>query len=435
MKRKSTAFSRAVKRRKGVPKYRVQDRTSGIAPVKIKNSKAVKTKVVGKVKVSAGLRAKIKKVISNKQFANGSYTDHFIGGGFMMGSRQQVVTSSASFGQPTSWHFTIPMFLDVASQLFNGKQPGTSGSNRYQLSSTNMLSPKNLTFDVKNSYSTYTIKNGSQHAAHVIMVVAVPKRKGSCLEWGTSLSAQNQAGGILTCSDAITDAATTWTNGLAQDSVNGMILDSFQPDKTSLTGAGSYQPPRISDLFRMPSSCRTFNNLFKVEYVKFFLQPGQVVTHTLQGPKAIEIDMAKSYANATLINIQKYSRNVSFIGYNSPNALSTFNPTGTDLKDAVPGRWADQIDNLDAGFSIFVERSDHYSLSIPDQIGFTYPATFTGSSTQNLDRRVSRELNHVWDVPGIPVAVTVPPSLKTVVDLSVMNPQAPVTSTAQAPAA
>jgi len=419
-------------------KYEVQDRVAANKTVSVRGAKNVKVKKVKKVKVGKKLKAKIMKVIDSKVLhVNGSYTDNYQG--HMIGpiNRSQFVSQAGLAGHktvidpsipgggafPTAWHFTINEFVNAASILFNNKPIPTDSWGKYRLTDKECFPIKNFILDVRDSWSWYTFKNGTQHAINFALVVCVPKRKGTTIEWSpSSMQGYNFEGVLVNNQQAFQFPWWSWFQGLENDVIRGNTLRGYGVAADSVTTTPAPQDPSPYDTFRMPNESKSFNTLWKTEVVRFYLQPGQEVKYKLQGPKGITIDCGKQFQNDLFMNVQKYSRAVMGILYNSPNAIAKFEAGKTTL--AMPGRWADVIDRTDAGFGLFIERSDHCSIRVPEQAGFRFPVVdeFSDISEkqQLLDMRVPKQCTNNWFDPA-PAATT-----REVVDLAVMNPQAPV---------
>jgi len=447
VKRKRSNSHPFVTVKKRSSNYTLADRVAANPVVNIRNKKAVKVKKVKKVRVSKKLKAKIMKVIDKKMnFITGSYTDTFIGdqigpiqrGQFVpmhaLAGYRQVddgsIPGGSAFGTP--WHFTIPEFINAASCLFNRKPIPANSYEKYKCSiNTGTLTEQNSNFginsficDVRDSYSWYTFKNGTQHAVNFALLVCVPKRKGSCTEWNTDrLYGTNDQGQDIENNEAIQGPYFHWVQSLNQDQIQGQLLLSYRPTPDTITGAPTLGSASVNDLFRMPTESKNFNTMYKTEVVRFYLQPGQEVKYKLQGPKNLHIDCTKEFRNGIFMNVQRYSRAVSGIIYNSPNSIVKVvdgkNQQGTS------GRWTDTIDKQSAGFALFIERTDHISLKIPEQAGFVFPnatdVNQLAGKTQTLNLRRPRQINNIWAY-----GLNDDTGTKECVDLAVMNPQQPV---------
>jgi len=396
----------------------VRDRTTGIKPLVTRNKKAVRVKVPKKVKVSGQLKAKIMKVIEKKiQHVNGSYTDNWSGQIMAPLSRRQNVIDPLGY---TPLHFTSNAFLNVASVLFNKKPVPTNVLDWAAPQALNMFDSKNIIIDVKDSYTYYTFKNGSQHVIELTLCVCVPKKKGFTAEWiqATGAGIKND-GTTVANSAAYYGPAEMWNTALIEDYDNGLLLQGYMPPTNDNVGAVLSQPA-ITDMWRRPTESPTFNNMWKTETIRIVLQPGQVCVHKIQGPQGITIDYSKMYQNDILLNVQKYTRGVIAIVVNQPNVLTNVNNQG--VGDAgTAGRWADQTNTVEAGFGLYVERTDHYSIKMPEQTGFT--VTDILGDQQVLNMRRPRSVNNNW-FPAHPDAPE--GRIEEVLDLSIMNPQQPV---------
>jgi len=402
----------------------VFDKTSTDKPVQYSGPK-LGQKGAKKVKVSKKLKEKIMKVIEKKtEHIKGSVTNHYIGGSMAVtNGRAQATQDGAGAYAHTSWSFTLPMFLDAASILFNNKTPVAvpGGISAFTLGSTGNFRAANIIFDVRDSWTEFRIKNGTQHAVEYVLCVCAPKRKGSSLEWNSGALSGQTLAGTVAVEDAITNGLDSWNRSLAQDLANGLLLPGFTGTGRAFGAPCIIQNPSSSDLFRLPANSTTMRNTFKIEEIKFFLQPGQMIIHRVQGPKGITLDYGKFWANDVFQNIQKFSRNYFGILYNSPN--NVIQNTAGVFTGAQAGRWADNIDTQAAGFNVQVERTDHYSIVLPEQAGFTMPIALPGVATSTpLDKRVPKQLYQVFDLSA---NTYVAPN---VIDLAVMNPQQPVNS-------
>lgn len=417
-------------RRSATQRYKVLDSTSAPGPVWVKNKKVVKVRVPKKVKVSSALAAKIKKVIDHKIKVGGSYTNHYLGGIMFADSRVQTVFANCGieYDSLSSWLFTAPQFLDAVSVLWNGKPnrpPGASFNYNTQFQNSDNFDTKTTTFTVKDSYSVYTFKNGTQHTVNLILCIGVPKKKMSGCEWAEETNLVQDAAGTAVANElACTGLYESWVDSLNRDTLMGYQKQGYFPSSV-VTGQPTLKNASVNDLFRDPTACKTLRNRFAVEEVHIRLMPGQVVKHRIQGPKGLDVDMSKMYdANGVLLNIQKYSRSVCGIVYNDPTFIALASTTNSQLPfvNAVGGRYADQIDVASAGFAITTERTDHYSLTMPEQAGFTLDSIVLGND-QPLDSRFPRTVMNVYDVPA---AAILPDKSRQLVDLSVMNPIANV---------
>lgn len=413
MKRKSSSRVKVVK-----------DYTSGVPTLRVKNRKVVAQSVPRKVKVSGKLKAKILKVITKKvDHISGSYTDNFQGVGGICKDRQQSFLPQPGL---TNFHLTTNQFLNAASVLFNNKAPPTSTLLACAGQAVGQFPIKSTKLEVRNSYSYYTFKNGTQHMIQLTLCICVPKKKSGNIEWVEgSYFTQNNEGASVANPNALLAPGPCWVQSLAEDSLNGLVINGIMPSAV-VTDPSSVRAPSIDDMWRLPTESPTFKSQYGVEYVRLALQPGQVVVHKIQGPKNITIDYAKLYTGQNVMqNIQKYSRAFLGILINSPNAIATVKKTTGNITNAVAGRFADKIDTLNAGFGVFVERTDHYSITMPEQTGFIVPAVpVAAGGTQLMGQRRNRIINNNYFAPG-PAAPDETFDVE-VVDLAVANPQLPV---------
>lgn len=407
----------------------VKDTTRAPSTYTVKNKKAVKVKRIKKVKVSKALRAKITKVIDKQPTAvYGTREDVFLSGRMNSLDNKQTLYLGCGVTQynddtkivSNGWHFTVPMFYDVANVLFGTKTVGFGDASvQYKVGQGEDFSAKTSKFEVMNSYSTYMFKNNSQHLITIKLVVGVPKQKGSNCEWTRGNDSQSWDGTTFDNIESFKDIETLWRQGLTSDAATGYLLPGFSPDYVDANLVPAIHAPVPEDLDRDISQCQQLKNYFKFQIITLNIQPGQEVLHKIQGPQKQVIDFTKLYKNTQLQNIQKYSRNVLGIIYNSPNALADVDATG-QLSNAVGGRWADKIDNVNAGFCVHVERRDHYKIRMPEQTGFVVTVDAVGEH-QPLNKRFKKTQYNILNRKK-PAVV----DAQMVVDLAVMNPQQPV---------
>jgi len=147
MKRRGSASSYGSNKRTKYSRQKtvVRDRTTGIKPLSVRNSKAVRVKVPKKIKVSGPLKAKIMKVIEKKiQHVNGSYTDNWAGKIWAPISRRQNIVNPPGY---SDFHFTANYFLNAASVLFNKKAVPNNVLDMAAPQAANMFSSKNIQID------------------------------------------------------------------------------------------------------------------------------------------------------------------------------------------------------------------------------------------------------------------------------------------------
>lgn len=408
----------------------VKDTTFAPKTYGVKNKKAVKVKRVRKVKVSKALRAKITKVIDKQPNAiYGTREDIFMAGKMYALTNQQTLFNGCgvqlynndALTVSNGWHFTVPMFYDVCNVLFGTKTITFAPMvDQYKVGQATQFNAKNTKFEVMNSYSTYLFKNNSQHLVTIKLIIGVPKQKGSNCEWTRGFDSQNAEGATFTNLEAINDIETVWRAGITTDVNTGYLLGGFSPGYGNVANAPTVKAPAPEEIDRDPNQCQALKNQYKLETITLMLQPGQEVMHKIQGPQKQVIDFTKLYKNNLLQNIQKYSRNVLGIMYNSPNAAGTVDVNGV-ITAAVGGRYGDFVDNQQAGFVVHVERRDHYKIRMPEQTGFVLESAVVGSH-QTLNKRFKKTQYNVLNKAKPDIGAF------QVIDLSVMNPQAPVSA-------
>lgn len=385
------------------------------AAKKVYGAKKVRQSKRASVKVSPYFRKKVSKVIEAKKL-HGSLTEHNLGGYMVCIDRQQNVFTDPFGGtiNKNVLSFTADQFLDGISQLFNEKTPSNSKAALLPNSSQSFDSLYTK-FTVRNCYTSFHFKNLTPHTVVIKFWVCAPKKKYS---WKPDQTGQevgmSSLGAVRNVQDGYGVPGRYWTTSLVIDNASGFIKNRYYD--------GSVGAPQIQDLYREPTQSKTWNAAWKAEKIEFILEPGQDVKHLVPGPKNLEVDLQKYQANDTFQNVQKYSRGYIFAVYNGLN--SVFN--GSDGSAAASyGRFSDRVDVSSKGYGIVVERTDHYSFSIPEQAGFTLPVAATGTKT--LDLRRPRCITSIFDAPP---PASVGGSTVQCRDLSKENPVVPVSDQA-----
>lgn len=386
------------------------------ASKKVYGAKKVRQARKKSVKVSPYFRKKVSKVIEAKKI-HGTLTEHTLGGYMTCIDRQQSVYSDPFGGVGVAKNllsFTLDQFLDGVSQLFNEKPPEKNKATLLP-GSAQSFDSLYTKFHVKNCWTSLHFKNLTPHTVIIKFWVCAPKKKYS---WKPDQTGQtvgmSSLGAVRTVSDGLGVPMRYWLDSLAIDNATGYIKNRYYD--------GGVTAPQAQDLYREPTQSKTFNNGWKVEKIEFILEPGQDVKHLVQGPKNIDIDLQKAEVNDTFQNVQKFSRGYIYAVYNGLN--SCFNGS-TDSAAASYGRFADRVDVSQKGYGIAVERTDHYSFSMPEQTGFTLPVGTSGTKT--LELRRPRSITNIFDVAP-PSAVG--GSQVQCRDLSKENPVVPVSDQA-----
>lgn len=309
-------------------------------------------------KVSKSFVAKVNKALTPTH-AHGSYTIVYPEGRVdFTGLNKQLVwdgSNSTNAGVPNDGilHFTTDHFGAVASALFNQMPINFSGS-CYNPTFTNRLNIENTKFHVKNSWSTYEIKNNTQRVITLKVIECAPKRAGT-YNTANAFSTQwyqNTGGGVLALVSNLVACKTPvacWTDSVGEDFENEY---SFKYNNAAFS-----QLLSINDLHLNPSSSPTFRQVWKSALLKeVVMEPGMQFKFFVQGPSNMELDYKKYWQNGIYMNVQKFSRGILFIAHEDLTSMGAIG--------AASGRPSDT--NLDS--KLCIERVDHYRIDVPQQI-------------------------------------------------------------------
>lgn len=380
--------------------------TTHMAGKRVYNKKAVKQAGKKKIKVPGKLRKAIKQVVNDAK-VSGSLTNHYLGGYLTAISRQQrVATDGSSINACGLNMFDVTHIADAAAQLFKKKGAVNSTATLNPFTAGN-FDPASLQVHVKNSYSTLRYKNVTPHCIVLKLFICAPKRK-SCVIDSTAPAGYGKFNVTQVVKDSLMTPWSFWQNSLSIDQTNGFILPGWW--NGSATGANS-----VYDFYREPTQSKSFNQGWKAEKVVYHIEPGQTVIHTVQGPKNQFVDFGKCWQGDVFENTQKFTRGVIAVMYNTLNAQSANNGAVPPVYSSVFGRYADVVDTSDKGYGLIVERTDHYSLCMPEQTGFTLTSTVT-PTVFDLELRRPRSKTNVYD--SLPITGQ---SIQTL-DLSKENP-------------
>lgn len=211
------------------------------------------------------------------------------------------------------------------------------------LTDATMFDRKNFITEVLSQECNYNIRNNSNRTLNVHMYVFQAKKQHNIdfpkAMWATSLSA------------AIVDGSVgTYANTPA------MNTTTLRAD------------PRNSEQFRQ---------FWKTDLISMVIEPGQSVYQKVKG-EAGTYDMKKFYTSDVYQRFNKKCRYVMFVVY--PDLIA-----GTSAAGDVFGRIGHAVTNE----YLIIETSQVVKFAVPDQIGFTYAGTASGTN-QQLDKRIQK---------------------------------------------
>lgn len=234
--------------------------------------------------------------------------------------------------------FDPTQVLYAASTLFNGfqgvsktKTPGAAGLFNYQ----------NIVVDVINSSADMVIHNNSQRTYILDIYDCAVKVPGN-----------------------YANIRTEWINAMTQDANSGV-----NPLNSSI--ANMYQCPNLSPEFK---------KYHKTGLQHVVLEPGQIHTLVIPGPKMMKYDFTKFWKDGVFINQQKMVRKpliiakLDVIGAKTSGGLSS--TTGRLREEGIVG-----VNGL------LIETKVNYKISMPEQTGFVYPTSTLPGVSQPLTYR------------------------------------------------
>nr|WAE42740.1 MAG: capsid protein [Cressdnaviricota sp.] len=335
------------------------------AVIKPKSGKKVAIKKKHVPKVSKKFKEMVHRA-NEPELVRGTHVYHYPTGGFALNSgdlanNQQAMWPGTNLGlDQGGYSFTVDYFMKCASILFNGALTTVNASN-WTPSATNVsLDPTVTKFYIRNSWSSYEIKNNTQRIITLRVFEVAPKapQPFNCASTGTPGGVKNVAGVMTGTADALgfADPLTMYQKAIADDFVNGSLYSTCIP---TVTGSNSGLAAITSTILDTGVGISpSFKNNFKVGMLREFkLEPGQEAKFRVEGPNQMEFDSAKYWRESFLNSLQKWSRGIIFTlkldVVSGESATPTFQ---------APGRWT-LFTNDDA---IGVERKDFCMIDMPE---------------------------------------------------------------------
>lgn len=373
--------------------------------MKVRGKKNAKPKGKKPVKVSSKLRKQVKQIVNAKdprgrydkflcvsigQFYNGTtsgahVSDHLINGtaleyplaAYTAPGTNAIVQgltyttnngtqgtlwagglwSTQLYAAGLDWNFFTPRkFLDAASVLFNKKDAAVD----YNLGTGNFVTClkkdgtanglRGLKIHVRNSYVSVEMKNNTMRVMCVDFYHCVSKAK-----FADKLPLQ-------TFLDSCQSAAQTLENG-----------DFQQP------GFATMMNKELANLIGMePNMLKNFNSAYKYEKISMRMQPGECCTHSIPGPRNIEVDFSKLFVGGTDRTSALTKIGTSVFAKVYPDLCTATSIAATAVCQS--GHYFTVPDTVAAAtvtrilLPISLKFREHYDLSLPEQVGFTVPA-------------------------------------------------------------
>lgn len=230
-----------------------------------------------------------------------------------------------TFGDSNNMCFHPTVFLHQVSVLWNNKADSQGvrqladvynlGINTYTGSSTvaagadvtvgaqgsgagTSQTPLNIKFTVKHSYEKVRLKNNTERAVTLKLILAAPKVIGSSTTSQVQLT--NGAIGGVTVNDPILAPHTMWANALQKQNYENINLNSAL----------------VTDLYMSPLKCPELKKHYSFEITTVLLEPGQNYEWTISGPSDFELNYDTFFRNGIYMDMQKFVRYPFYIAYN-----------------------------------------------------------------------------------------------------------------------
>lgn len=364
--------------------YVVNENSAGLykGVKKTTHSKGVVIKKKKEVKVDKKFSAKVQKALEPGS-VYGTCVNHFLGGHMeSVSSNQNDFYSGAGASCATAWMFTQSQFLDAASQIFRAKAPNNLVAGLKFDNADNFRIGAGFT--VMSCSSSYRFKNITKHVVVIKLFDCAPRRKSgyNVLQPGSAQSFTSGGATVVT-PDCLQTPFWYWISSCQEDAQVGIARQG------NINGTVAYPTPQT--LFNEPGYSTTFSKAYKSEKTELILEPGQEQSLTIEGPSNVRVDLDKSMAQDVFQDIQMHSRCIVATIYDTPNgSLSTVGNT------ASYGRFgAVASSNVAYGYSVVVEREDHYKIKMPEQTGGLVSTAAAGSPF-DLGQRRPRKIVNVY---------------------------------------
>lgn len=252
------------------------------------------------------------------------------------------------------WLFTPTIFMEAASTLFNGYQPGTAWATNTTILDAvsgglknNILNPNNTSFYVKKSWARVCLKNVGYRLMQIKLYICHPKFTG---EWVST----NSVPGPYDPSKTMVPLGM-WNKFLGNSVTNVPW------------GTSPYNPlvNTPNTIYADPRAYAHMNHYYKFEQIKLDLAPGQCWDFIVPGPQDFVFNSStylspREDGTYEMSNIQKFSRYVFLTMV--PDIIACTGDSGALA--AYPYPAADVADNL------IVETRQYYNIRCPENAGF-----------------------------------------------------------------
>lgn len=336
----------------GTRQVKVMKAGKKLAPSK-KNNK--------KVKVSKNFKAKVLKSVQSKEVIGRFRSIQF--DNLQMGTAANIQNIALIPNQTLTLAgslFNAARIFHVASRLWAGHGPLSNPT--YPISAgttTNHFNPRNVKIDVKKQWWHFTAKNNTTRTMRIKVYQASPRR--------TFSSTTFSSGG---------DPLQLWDAGLDQLYESGEYIGQYYEP-----GGGTLVPfPYKEGLGQSPHQSKLLTQDYSLTCTDYLVQPGQDFDWTITGPAGVT-DFAKFWENDVMMPFQKDDIFMFIVAqYDIAASVNAGIVTYHIPGESVP---------VDHAHRLIVQCNYHCTLAMPEQTGFTEPATAAPGNILYLDQRKS----------------------------------------------
>jgi len=309
------------------------------------------------MKVSVKFAKKVRTVLENN-LVKGVYTNKiYTGAAVPTNDRQAVILVGGDVFQAAMFNPT--RVLAAASVLWKQAVASkymtyTGGNDEFNAQST--------VVNVLNSYCKFGFKNNS--------------RRTFDIEIYNCIARDNRA------MNPATEPVAVWGRALATDTTAGIA-------KPGANGGATVSAPSIELFGASPGQTSTFAKEFHYTSRTISLDPGQVFSHSVQGPKHVKYDFSKfqeTTAGNGFFDVQKGLTQFCMIVLKPDLVIATDYVVGHLRAPPLEGEL------------LAIEREDHFVLGMPEQAGFD--KFVVGPTYMELNKRHKAYCHNVWQVAG-----------------------------------
>lgn len=361
---------------------------------------------LSKVHPSKKFRALVEKVLEQSEIhgtLSALYTGLVIDDGNIPSNKQYFVqgfdfrVAVANLGTntstaPTPWSFTPDQFNIVASGLWNTYGFNNNVDQLYDPDTAGKFNFANTKLHVKSCSTHYLMKNSTYRVLTLRIFLCAPRH---------AFAYNPRQLDNVTAASAVLPVYTGGTNAISQATMQSPLqcfLQSAALDQASnrvdINGAAEVDGVTQScGIHVVPNDFPTFRACYKTEYTEVVLQPGQSYSYSIPGPKSLDIDFASYNEGVVYNNVRPYSRcPLILVRQDILSGVVTAEDTRV-----YGGRYASAAGyNVNSG--LLVERTDYYSMKMPEMTGGATSIT-AGTTTNTLLARKNNHMKYQFNTP------------------------------------